>query len=186
MIQRHLVEQCRIDCLADCVETGLNFEPFPDDRQQHIDRHADPDLRLDRVLAVTVKRLDSQVLLDPLEEQLRLPPVLADLRDGQRRQAGVAGQKRQGLVPLAVCILDAPQLARIADGAFFAAERAALAADQAAGAVMGRRAEAEFRILFRAHHETAAAAVQGIEPLIVQAGVVHDANGAGLGQQRFR
>ena len=39
-----------------------------DDGDQHVGRHRDPDLRLDRVLAGAEERLDAQVLLDPLKK----------------------------------------------------------------------------------------------------------------------
>ena len=45
---------------------------FLDDGDEHIDRHRDPDLRVDRILRCPEKPFDSQMLLDPLEEQFDL------------------------------------------------------------------------------------------------------------------
>ena len=46
------------------------------DGHQDIDRDGDPYLRLHGVLGCAEKGLDTQMLLDPLEEQLDLPPAL--------------------------------------------------------------------------------------------------------------
>ena len=47
--------------------------PLFDDRDQHIYREGDPDLSLHGILGSTEKRFNTQVLLDPFEEQFRLP-----------------------------------------------------------------------------------------------------------------
>ncbi len=75
-----------------------------------------PDCLKQRCIDGLRKSADAHAELHPLEEQLRPPAVLAELCDGQRGQAGVAGQKRQGLVALSVNILDAPQLRTAAGG----------------------------------------------------------------------
>jgi len=49
------------------------------DRHQHVDAYRDPHLSLDRVVARAEEMLDSQVLLDPLEEQFHLPSALVQL-----------------------------------------------------------------------------------------------------------
>ena len=64
-----------------------------DDGNQYVSRHGAPDLRLDGVLAVAQELLDSQVLLDPFEEQLYLPAIFVKCGDGQWRQDKVVGQK---------------------------------------------------------------------------------------------
>jgi len=73
-------------------------------------------LRLHGVLAGTVKLLDPQVLLDPLEEQLDLPTRLVDAGDGQRREREIVGQKLESLVRLGVKVADPPQRVRIRQG----------------------------------------------------------------------
>ena len=57
-----------------------------DNGNQHIGRHGAPDLRLDGVLAVAQELLDSQVLLDPFEEQFDLPAILVKGSNSQRWQ----------------------------------------------------------------------------------------------------
>ena len=64
-----------------------------DDGNEHVGKYGAPDLRLHRVLAGAQKTLDTQVLFDPLEEKFDLPTILVQGGNGQRRQAGVVGQK---------------------------------------------------------------------------------------------
>jgi len=59
------------------------METLPDDGHQHVHGDGNPDLGLDGVEAGTVESLDSQVLLDPFEEEFDLPSTLVQLRDGQ-------------------------------------------------------------------------------------------------------
>ena len=58
------------------MERGIQAEALLENGDQDVDCHRDPDLSLDRVLAVTVKSLDPQVLFDPLEKQFDLPARL--------------------------------------------------------------------------------------------------------------
>jgi hypothetical protein len=50
------------------VEATLDFEPFADDGDPNVDADGDPDLRIDRILAGAVERLDAQMLFDPFEK----------------------------------------------------------------------------------------------------------------------
>ena len=76
--------------------TALDLRPFKHhggklivyssvDGDQDIDADGDPDLSLHGVLGGAVEGFDAQVLFDPFEEQLDLPALLVDLRDGQVR-----------------------------------------------------------------------------------------------------
>ena len=70
------------------------------DGNQHVSRYCAPDLRLDGVLAVAQELLDSQVLLDPFEEQFDLSAVLVECCDGQRRKDKVVGQEYKRLADI--------------------------------------------------------------------------------------
>jgi hypothetical protein len=48
-----------------------------------VNRDGHPDLSLHSILAGPVKYLDSEVLLDPLKEQLNLPAGLIEQADGE-------------------------------------------------------------------------------------------------------
>ena len=53
---------------------------------EHINRDGNPDMGLDRILRSTEEGFDTQMLFDPLEKQLDLPPAAIQLGDGSRRQ----------------------------------------------------------------------------------------------------
>ncbi len=73
------------------------FQALLGNRYQHIGANGDPNLRLHCVLARTSERLNAQILLDPLEVQLDLPELAAQLRDQLGFGAEVVGQKRDSL-----------------------------------------------------------------------------------------
>ena len=56
------------------------------------------------------------MLLDPLEEELHLPPLFVKLGDGKGGQQKVVGQKRQGLVGHRVVISHPTELVGIIPG----------------------------------------------------------------------
>jgi hypothetical protein len=71
---------------------------FLNNGDEHIGGHGAPNLRLDRVLAVAQKLLDTYVLFDPLKLQFQLPAAYVQSINGQRRQGGVVGQEVQSLL----------------------------------------------------------------------------------------
>src|ERR1035438_9934891 len=78
-------------------------------RKLTLDRDRDPDLRLHGVLAGAIERLDSQVLLDPFEEQFYLPTGLVDLGDGKCRKCEIVSEKLEAFPGFHVEITDAPE-----------------------------------------------------------------------------
>ena len=61
------------------------MKPLFDNGDQHVSGDGAPDLRFDRVLAVADEAFDTQMLLDPLEEQFDLPAAFVQC-GGQCRQ----------------------------------------------------------------------------------------------------
>ena len=81
-----------------CVETHIQVEPLLDDRHQDVCTYGGPDLRLQRVGAGADERLDAQVLLDSLEEQLDVPAAAGrawqDIRSRFKSISPVLARKR--------------------------------------------------------------------------------------------
>ena len=75
------------------MKTIGQIQAFLGNGDQHISADRYPNLRLDRVLVGAIKRLDAQVLLDPLEEQLDLPALSVQVRYQLRLECEVDGQK---------------------------------------------------------------------------------------------
>ena len=57
------------------VEACFQSETLADDGDEHVDGHGDPDLGLHRVLALAVKCLDPQILLERLEQLNDILPI---------------------------------------------------------------------------------------------------------------
>src|SRR5215472_17118571 len=90
------------------MQRQAQIQPLADDRYEDIDRHSNPDLALDGVGRGAEEALDTQVLLDPLEEQLDLAPLTVQLADREGGQREMIGQEHQ-MVALGVAIADAAQ-----------------------------------------------------------------------------
>jgi hypothetical protein len=89
------------------VET-LESQPLANDGDEYVNRDCNPDLSLHSVLAGAKESLDSQVLLDPLEKQLHLPPRLVDGGDSKGRKCEVVSEKDKSLVGFQIKIGDSP------------------------------------------------------------------------------
>jgi hypothetical protein len=79
------------------------------DRDEHVSCHGNPYLRLHRVLALAEETLDSQMLLDPFEEQLELPALAIERRDQRRAEREIVAQKHHALAGLGLSHHDATQ-----------------------------------------------------------------------------
>src|SRR3546814_15204014 len=82
------------------MKTIGQMQAFLGNGDQHVCADCDPDLRLDRILAGAQKRFDSQVLLDPFEEQLDLPTLSVQVCNQRGLEREVVGQKRDALSAL--------------------------------------------------------------------------------------
>ena len=146
-----------------------------DDGNQHVSRHGAPDLRLDGVLAVAQELLDSQVLLDPFEEQFDLPAILVKRCDRQRRQDKVVGQEYERLATLDILESNAPQVLWVMLGRVKPVEQYRLIANNAARPIdLCRIDSSSIHIGFGAGHEESARLMQSIETSEVQVASVHD------------
>ena len=107
-----------------------------EDRDEHIDRHSDPDLGFDDVLRSAEEVFVTQMLLDPFKEPLNLPAEAIQLADGGGVQFEVVGQEHEG-VALFVLAADAAQRRRIVLGGVEPGEHAEPVADDADGSIAG-------------------------------------------------
>ena len=70
------------------MKAGSQCQSLLDDGHEHVDRHRNPDLSFDGILAIAVECLDSQVLFDPSKEQFTCQ------RDLYSRQTVRAGRSK--------------------------------------------------------------------------------------------
>ena len=72
------------------------------DCNQQINADSDPDLGFDGVGRCSVKGFDSQMLLDPAEEELHLPALLVNIGDGYGGNGKNIGQVDKTLLGVQV------------------------------------------------------------------------------------
>ena len=155
-----------------------------DNGDEHVGADGAPDLRLYRVLTGTQEFLDSQVLFDPLEEQLDLPAVLVQRSDSQRRQRRVVGQEDQVLARLGVLETDAPQVLGIVLGNVIAIHGDQLIADDSTGAVRGSGIHPpRIHIAFGPRDKEGASLMHLVESGEIDIATIHHVKGACLDGQ---
>ena len=108
-VESGFFEQRHAEDLQDFVQGPFDPEFFLDDGHEHVDADGNPHLCLHSILTRTVEGFDPQMLFDPFEEQLNLPPPLVKPRDRQRGQGEVVGQEHKPAIVLGVVIHDATQ-----------------------------------------------------------------------------
>ena len=69
----------------------IKMQAFFGNSDQQVRGHDNPNLRLHRVLARAKEHLDSQMLLDPLEEQFHLQALAVQVGDQLRCEREVVG-----------------------------------------------------------------------------------------------
>jgi len=151
------------------------------DGHEHVDRYGDPYLGLHGVLGGAIERLDPEVLLDPFEEQLDLPPAFIQLCDGQGGQHEVVGQEDQAFVCFRVVEFDPSDLFRVLLSGIEAGEEAGLVADQTTGTIdiIGVHSP-ELGIGLGSDDEECLREVYGVEPGVIEIASVHDIERTGL------
>jgi len=159
--------------LHQCVERGVQLQPLPNDGDQHVDRHRDPDLRLHRVFGGSVELLDTEMLLDPFEEKLHLPAALIQIADHQSRPRCQVGQENEGLSGPGILEAHTPEMLGVVSLRIMPIQRDCLIGDHAGSAIgRGRIYAMRVEIGFGAGHEKGAGLVQPIQTSKIDVPVV--------------
>jgi hypothetical protein len=98
LIQWDFLECDHAQNLQKIVERGVHGHFILDYRTERINRHGYPNLRPQRVLPSSIKRLDAKISLNPAEKQFDTPAEFVKLGDRQRRLKKVVGQKRSSSI----------------------------------------------------------------------------------------
>ena len=104
--------------LKDFVDAALQFHIVLHYRNKAISNYGTINLDADGILGCAPELLDSQVLLDPFEEQLHTPSVMVKLGDCLSRRRQIVGQKDVSGAVLRVDADYLPELFRIILRAF--------------------------------------------------------------------
>ena len=151
------------------------MQTFFHDSHKHIDGYSDPDLGLHGILGGAIESLDSEMLLDPFEEQFDLPPAFVQLCDGQGRQDEVVGQEDKTFACFSVVELDPPDFIRVLLSGVETNENTGLIADQTASTIdlMGIHSP-ELGITLGSDDEEGLREVDLIESGVIEIATIHN------------
>ena len=160
---------------------------FPNDSDQCIDRHRDPDLRLDRIFRGTEKLLDTKMLLDPFEEQLDLPAAFVKSADGFWRQDHLIGEEDERLAGFRVAEADPAQMRGVILFGIEAIQRNRLVAEDANTALcLSRINSMSFEIRLGASDEEGTGQMQAMQAPEVDIATIHDVDRTGFRRQQIQ
>ena len=89
------------------------MKPLADDRNEDVDRHGDPYLGFDGILAGAEKCFHAQMLFDPSKEKFDLPSGLVQVADGECRQGCIVREEQQSPQALWIFVANPAQGFRI-------------------------------------------------------------------------
>ena len=155
---------------------------FFDNGDEHVDGNSNPNLRLHGVAGGAVESLDSEVLLDPFEEQFHPPAAAIEFGNSQSRKREVVCQEHESSAGFRVPVSDATKRIGIVLRAPGTLENNGLIASQATRFVhpaVGTPLVIE--VAFGSSQEEGQALGKGIQTTVVDIGAVHEVEGG-----RFR
>ena len=142
------------------------------------------DLGLYRIFGSTIKCLDSEMLLDPFEEQFYLPSALVELGDGQCGKGEIVSQKNDLFFLFGVEVFYATEFFGIPFKRVGRDQHDGLIAFQAVGSVHRMRVDSsEPRVFLGPCDEKGEELSKDVEPFEVQVTAIHDVEGTRLGNK---
>jgi len=164
--------------LQNCVEVAGEVESLFQDGDQQINADSDPDLGFDGVGRCAVKGFDSQMLLDPAEEELHLPALLVNIGDGFCGNGKDIGQVDKTFVGVQVHVGHPAQGLRVGSSGFLACEKNALIGTESQRFVYFLRIEAAVpQIALGANYKESGKEIHGIKPRKVYVSAIHGDDG---------
>lgn len=167
--------------LQNPAKTLLDSMNFLQTCHHQVGADCDPDLSLNCVFRAPIKRLDTQVLFDPLEEQFDPPPGLINECYGKGWSRKVVGEKDQIFSGFGIAKVDAPQFSFV----FFLGDRAAepdgLITDQTG--VFGNRtrfANMETEVAFCPDHKEGPLRIETFQTRVIKVAAIHYINATGF------
>src|SRR5208283_613248 len=103
------LEYVDLQNLQESVQRALNAEPFFRDGHEKVNAQPDPYLALHCVYGSAIKRLDPQVLLDPLEKKFHSPALFVNVGNRFCRDVKIVREKHQMFLSFFVNITDSAQ-----------------------------------------------------------------------------
>lgn len=182
--KRRFLEEREAENLQNVGEASFDAQFLSHDRHQDVDADRNPHLSLHGVVGVAIESFDSQVLLDPFEEQFHLPTALVEMSNGQRRQREVVGQEDQPSLVFGVVECDPAERFGIQSGRLGPRQDDRLIAAQAGGLVdlpMGAAREVE--VAFATRDKAGSALGEAMQALEIDIAPVHHVKRARFDRQ---
>jgi hypothetical protein len=184
LVYRGFLEKRDAQDLQDFVQREVHVPFFPYDGHQHIGANRNPDLRLHSVRRSPIKRLDSQMLLDPTEEQFDLPATSINVRDRQRWQVEIVAQEDEPLPRLDVAVDHATQGIGVELRCHWTTQDDRLVATQSRDLVhRTRHATTEVEVGFRSGHEVRQPGTQAMKSAKIEIASIHHIEGTRFDRQ---
>ncbi len=156
------------------MEAAGQIQSLLDNRHEEINAYGNPDLDLDRIRRCPEERLDPQVLLDPLEEQLYLPTRAINIRDCFGRDKEIVRKNHQAFVSFGVVIAHPTKWIWISLAGFVANEHNRLIGLHPVGFVHGSRVDAtKPGIAFALDNEERGQLIDLVKSLEVEVSAIH-------------
>jgi len=160
LIERDFLENVHAQDLQYTGQTFVDSMDLIETGHHEVNTDGDPDLGAHGVFGSAEEGFDSQVLLDPFEEEFDLPAASVDRCDGQSRKLEVVGQENQSLSGSGIEVTDTPQPFRIVEFSFPGAQSNRLVAAQSCCLVdRSGLQHVESRVAFGSNHEECLALV---------------------------
>lgn len=158
------------------------METFSNDGDKDIGGDGDPDLGLYRIVGSAVEGLDSEMLLDPFEEQFDLPSALVEFGDGRRRKDEIVGQKNELFFLFGVEVFYTTEFFGITCQRLGRDQHDGLIAFQAVGLINRMGVDSSEPLVFLGPcDEKGEELSKDVEPFEVQVTAIHDVEGTRLG-----
>ena len=180
-MERIFRKHVNADHLQDSAHALVNSKCLIETGHHQINTRSSPYLGLHRVLAKPVKRLDSQVLLDPFEEEFDLPSSFVNLRYHDGVDFEVVGYEHEQFPRLCIEKANSSEVAWIVPLAFRIVETDCLIAPQASGFVhRSGLLDIIAHVGFGSGHEESQCRPDPIEPPEIDVSTIHYIEGSGL------
>ena len=157
------------------------MQTFFQNSDEQINGDGGPDLGAHRVGRGAVKGFDTQMLLDPFEEEFDLPASPIELGNGQRWHGEVVGQEDEEFAGEGIAIADAAERVRVIVLSLPACHHHGLVKTQAGGFIHGPGVTTgATKVLSGASDEESTALVEAMPAGEVEIAAIHDVKRTGL------
>ena len=151
------------------------------DCDEEVNADSNPDLGANGIVGGAVEGLDSQVLLDPLEEQLHLPAEFVEGGDAEGRKGEIVRQKDERFVGGSVEEANSSQVLWIVLPRFWQGQApGVIAANSGLIGPCSRGVASKAEILLGPNHKVGASLMNDMQTSKVEITPVHDVKGTGL------